>query len=270
MTPETQDALTAMAFGATSAGHVELTGVHPAVARYNAQSLLQQAGALALDQRDRDAALRRALLPAPTATVRILACGDSITVGYGSSDNAGWRPWLADLIDRQRVQAVMSMHAHGGWILAQMAEGLPAVLAATDPDLVLVNIGTNDWASDTAAHQASYLQMIDLILASSPTVRVACAVIPISQATSIQASEQRVNTAIRGAVAQRAGTGRVALSDHSITTQARWTSDATEPGSYPPPGRWTFDGVHPTDAAYLQMAQQWLTTIQPWVPGLTL
>lgn len=261
---------TALSFGATDQGYVETDAIVPwdtSVARYNAQSLLQQLSSLALDQRDRDAALRRALLPKPTRTVKIMAIGDSITVGYGSSDNEGWRAWLADLIDRQRIQADMSMHAHGGWRLADARPGLAAALTANTPDIVCVNLGTNEWIPDNTAqtaYQTAYGQMIDQILASGPA-HVACARIPISQDPGIQAGEVRASTAIAAAVTARLGTGRVALSDQRRTTSAEWTARATDGSEYPP-GRWTFDGVHPTDAGYLRMAQAWLNTIQQWLP----
>ncbi|BFP50120.1 hypothetical protein KCMC57_64880 (plasmid) [Kitasatospora sp. CMC57] len=268
MTPETMDALTAAMFNATSSGYGEPTGLHSSIARYNQQSILQQGGAFAVAQRDRDTALLRALLPAPACTVRVLAIGDSITVGYGSADNQGWRPWLASLIGCQRIQPVMSVHAHGGWTLADAKPGLAAFLTAATPDIVCVNLGTNEWIPDAAAqaaYQTAYGQMIDQILASSPAVKVACALIPISQAANIQAAETRANAAITAAIQARASTGRVALSDQRRTTSAEWTARATDGSEYPP-GRWTFDGIHPTDAGYLRMAQAWLATIQNWLP----
>lgn len=263
--PYSPDTASALAMGATSDGY---GGVHPSVARNNNQSLVQQDGAFAVDQRDQAAALRRALLPAPTRDVRVLAIGDSITVGYGSSDNAGWRPWLANLIDRQGVQPAMSLHARGGWRLADARPGLAAALTANTPDIVLINLGTNEYLPYAAAqtsYQTAYGQVIDQILASSPTVRVACALIPISQDPGIQAYETRANAAIEAAVNARLATGRVALSDQRRTTSAEWTARATDGSEYPP-GRWTFDGVHPTDAGYLRMAQAWLATIQNWLP----
>lgn len=273
-TPYSPATATALAFGATDQGYVENDPTVPwdtSASRYNHQSVEERHSRLLLDLRDNLALLRRQLLPAPTNTIKILTCGDSITVGYGSTDGQGWRGWLADLIARQPIQPIMSMHAHGGWRLADATPGLPAALAAATPDIVCVNLGTNEWLPDDSyvpAYRTAYGQMIDQILASSPTVRVACALIPISQATGIQAAEARVNTAVQAAVTARASTGRVALSDQRGTTSARWCADATD-GSQPPPGRWTLDGVHPLDAAYLQMARQWLATIQPWVPGLT-
>jgi lysophospholipase L1-like esterase len=269
-TPYSPATATAIAFGATDQGYVETDGIvpwDPAVSRHNLQALADRIGILAVDQRDQAAALRRAICPAPTATVRVLACGDSITVGFGSADGQGWRSWLADLIDRQGIRPVMSTCAHGGWTRAQMAAELPAALAANTPDLVLINIGTNDWIPDSSAETAyrtAYGQMIDQILASSPTVKVACALIPISQATNIQAHEARANSAITAAVNARPAS-RVVLSDQRGTTSARWVFDATD-GSQPPPGRLTFDGVHPDTPGYVQMAWAWRAAIQAWLP----
>ncbi|MEU8920313.1 GDSL-type esterase/lipase family protein [Kitasatospora sp. NPDC048545] len=264
---------TSGAFGATDTGFVEnssqVGGWDVSASRFNLLEVMQQDARLAIDTRDNLNLLRNQLLPAPATQVKVMACGDSITVGFGSTDGLGWRGWLADLIARQRVQPVMSMCAHGGWYLADLKASIGAALAANSPDLVLINIGTNDSNFTSAFTTTTYGALIDQILASSPTVKVACALVALSQQnTGILASEQQANTVITQAVNARTSTGRVVLSDHTHTTTARWEVDATQPGSAPPPGRWTIDGVHPTDAGYLQMGRAWYTTIQPLVPGL--
>jgi lysophospholipase L1-like esterase len=264
---------TSGAFGATDTGFVEnssqVGGWDVSASRFNLLEVMQQDARLAIDTRDNLNLLRNQLLPAPATQVRVMACGDSITVGFGSTDGQGWRGWLSDLIARQRVAPVMSLCAHGGWYLADLKANIGAALAANSPDLVLINIGTNDSNFTSAFTATTYGALIDQILASSPTVKVACALVALSQqATGILASEQQANAVITQAVNARLGTGRVVLSDHTHTTTARWEVDATQPGSAPPPGRWTIDGVHPTDAGYLQMARAWFTTIQPLVPGL--
>ncbi|NUS14556.1 MAG: hypothetical protein HOY69_24680 [Streptomyces sp.] len=270
-TPYSPATATATAFGATDNGYVETDPTVPwdtSASRNNLQNAAQQAGAFAVAARDREGALRRALLPTPTSAVRLLAVGDSITVGYGSADNQGWRAWLGDLIDQQRIRPAMSMHAHGGWRLSDACLGLAGALAAAQPDIVCVNLGTNEWIPDSStqnAYQTAYGQMIDQVLASSPTVHVACALSPISQVPSIQAMQARGNAAIQAAVSARFSTGRVALSDQRRTTSAEWTLHATDGSEYPP-GRWTFDGVHPDDAGYLRMGLAWYATIQPWLP----
>jgi lysophospholipase L1-like esterase len=270
-TPYSPATATALAFGATDNGNVEVDPTVPwdiSAARFNLQNLVEQAGAYEVARRDRDSRFRRAILPTPTCSVRLLAVGDSITVGYGSADNAGWRAWLADLIDQQRIRPVMSTHASGGWRLSDAAPGLVGALAAAQPDIVCVNLGTNEWIPDAAtqnAYQTAYGQMIDQVLASSPAVRIACALSPISQIPSIQAMQARGHTAIQAAVQARQSTSRVTLADQRRTTSAEWTSHATDGSEYPP-GRWTFDGVHPCDGGYLRMAQQWYATIQPWLP----
>lgn len=266
---------TATAEGATDRGFVETSsqvsgGWDISASRFNLLETIQQDARLHIYTRDNLALLRNQLLPAPTSQVKVMACGDSITVGFGSTDGQGWRGWLADLIGQQRVKPVMSMCAHGGWALADLKNAIGAALTASTPDVVLVNIGTNDGDFTNAFTASTYGALIDQILASSPTVKVACAQVALSQqATGILSNEQQANSVISQAVNARTGTGRVALSDHTHTTASRWETDATQPGSMPPPGRWTIDGVHPTDASYLQMARAWFNSIQPWVPGLT-
>lgn len=273
--PYSPDTAQAVATGSTSGGWIEQAGNGSSsdvwATRYNLEVMSGQAGLFACAQRDSMMRLRDALLPAPSAQVSILAAGDSITWGYGSADRRGYRAWLADMIGQQRVHPVMSNVSYPGWRLSDLQANIGAALASNSPNIVLANIGTNDRDFTSAFTATTYGNLIDGILASSPGVRVGCALVAISQADSnLIQYEQQANAAIQTAVNARTAGGRVVLVDLTQVDTSQWARDRLNDGITPPTGRWTFDGVHPSDAGYLTMAKMWFNAaVQPWVPGLT-
>jgi len=251
-TPYSPGTARALAMGASEFGYIE--GTSPTwddeVVTWNLKSVEERLTVLAMDQRDNLAALRADLKPT-TGTIKIMCVGDSITSGAGSSDGTGYRPWLADLVARRHTSAALSVCAYPGQTLRYVAPIAIGQLPTDQPDIVLVHLGTNDaMQGDTADFQTRYGQFIDQILASSPTVRVACARINLSRPTTLSATESTLNTAIDAAVSARKSTGRVVSADMTGI-----------------PYRWTGDGVHPLDAGYLRMAQQWTAAIAPWLPA---
>ncbi len=243
----------ALAAGATDAGWVETTGVEwdGPVAAYNNMVVEQRASLLALDLRDNIAALRRDLGIPSIGAVRILAVGDSITVGYGSLDGGGYQAWLTDLLARRHITAQITTVAEGGRTLRQMAPPALAALPTARPDIVLVALGTNDAGqNDLVDWQTRMGTFVDQILASSPTVRVAVARIALSRPQALAGVEATINTYIDAVVAARRPSGRVTSADMTVIPQ-RWND---------------VEGIHPTDPAYLRMAQQWTAAITPWLP----
>lgn len=252
--PYSPDTASAEATGTTSLGYVvnSAPGWDDGLHFWNTKAVAMRSQLVAVDARDNMAALRaelRAAAGTTTAPVKILAAGDSITQGGGSSDLRGYRGWLTDLLDRRRITATVPVQAANGGTLRGLTPVMPAALAAATPDIVLLDIGTNDAAQpDMVDWQNRYATLVDLILASSPTVRVACARIAISLGP-ISASEATINTYIDAVVAARTSTGRVVSADMTVIDSS-----------------WTGDGVHPLDAGYLRMAQQWAAAIGPWLP----
>jgi len=248
--PYSPDTATAILGGVTSAGYVEgsaPTWDDPTVAAYNAQAIEQRAALLALDARANLAALRADLGRAAVATVKIMCVGDSITLGTGSTDGNGYRPWLADLLGRQHIDAPMTTVAEGGQTLRHMAPLAIAALPTTQPDIVLIHLGTNDAVQpDLTDWQNRYGQLVDQILASSPTIRVVCARIGLTR--QAPTADSTINGYVDAVVNARKAAGRVTTADMTVISQ-----------------RWTVDGIHPLDAGYLRMAQQWATAIGPWL-----
>jgi lysophospholipase L1-like esterase len=248
--PATSQAITA---GGSDEGWVERTGVgwDGPVAAYNNRVTEERANLIALDLRDNIAALRRDLGIPPIGTVRILAVGDSITAGYGSLDGGGYQAWLTDLLARRHITTQITTVAQGSRTLRYMAPLALAALPTARPDIVLLNIGTNDAnQNDMVDWQNRLDTFIGQILASSSTVRVAVARIAISRPEALAAAEATVNTLVDAVVAARRASGRVVSADMTVVPQ-QWND---------------IEGIHPIDPGYLRMAQQWVAAINPWLP----
>lgn len=272
----------AIANGSTTKGFVEVTswtGYDGMVARFNNQSIFDQIMYLLHQQRLAQAAFRREWRAAsgitPNATVKVLACGDSITAGLGSSDGSGYPGWMIEHLDRQNIAMDLSYNAHGGWYLTNVMSGMAAALTAHQPDIVTIHIGTNDAAGGThlSGFQANLVTLLNQILAFAPAVKgIVCALIPISQdiSAAYQQGEATVNGYVQAAVTQ-VGSGRVTIADCRATAESWTNSTDTWPGVASPPGRHTFDGMHPLDSACAKTSEALLKAAAAagWIPGYT-
>ncbi|MGC0315770.1 SGNH/GDSL hydrolase family protein [Kitasatospora acidiphila] len=125
---------------------------------------------------------------AATATpkvVKVMPLGDSITLGIGSSTDAGYRLplWrMTTTQSRYTVQFVGSQHdgdfpqpwheGHGGWKIDDIAAHIDGWLAAQSPDVVLLHIGINDLDSGTDKEHAPdrLAALVDRIFTDRPGV----------------------------------------------------------------------------------------------------
>lgn len=216
--------------------------------------------------RDGIDAIMAALAP-PTSTLRILCVGDSITVGAGSTSpggtydryylgtGPGYQPWLASNLLRRRIKADITTVAQGGQTLRTMTPPTLAALPTARPDIVLIDLGTNDigGATDfTPDWTQRYGSLLDQILASSPAVKIACATIPTSRDPYLAARTPALNTAITTAVNARKGTGRVTVADLTQLSP-----------------HWTGDGLHPLEAGHLHNASAYTAALTNagWIPA---
>lgn len=107
----------------------------------------------------------------PPLVRKVLAIGDSTTRGgYGGDDPArvAWREEFASLAGAAGVHIDMTVMAVGGWSTADVLPQLVAVLLSVKPDLVIINLGTNDAKDPTlAGFRARYESIIGAILDSS-------------------------------------------------------------------------------------------------------
>lgn len=189
--------------------------------------------------------------------VRILPLGDSITDGL---DDAGayrvelWRELEAagahDLFVGSAQNGPPSLgerhhEGHPGFRIDHIAAHLDAWIAAAQPDLVLLMIGTNDvlQAYDLPHAPARLAALVDRILALRPTARVLLATLPPDAAAERQTLE--LNRAIPAIAAARP---RVTLVDLHAAL-------AGTPGLFPP------GNCHPTLQGHRRIGELWAAAV---------
>jgi lysophospholipase L1-like esterase len=210
-------------------------------------------------------------IPAPWGSslrpVRIMPLGDSITVGRGDRRADGYRTRLGVMLTAAAVRYDFvgsqedgtgpdrDHEGHVGWTIGEARGRVNGWLAAARPDIVLLDLGTNDMirSTDPQVPAAALADLVDQILASSPDVRVVVATLIVPPTRGRLARPARVravprtiafNAAVRALAAARAPRVRVAE-----MAGVPWSA--------------TRDGVHPLPRGYRQMARQWFTELGP-------
>lgn len=208
------------------------------------------------------------------APVRIMTLGDSITAAPGC-----WRAHLwnrlqstgyanIDMVGTQAgdgcgVPYDGDHEGHSGFTATGIADQnqLPGWLAATNPHIVLMHLGTNDlWGGtiSTNAILAAYTKLVGQMRANNPDVKVIVAqIIPMEPANCTGCAQRVValNDAIPGWAAG------LSTSRSPVTVVDQWTgfSAATD----------TFDGVHPVDSGFRKMADRWYPALTAAIGGTT-
>jgi lysophospholipase L1-like esterase len=228
------------------------------------------------------AGLGAAALGSAQRPVRIMPLGDSITDGYRQVPDSYRRNLYGYLTAAGvRVDYVGSAsrgtgrdndhEGHSGWRIRDVQAEIAGWLRDSDPDIVLLNIGTNDigFADDIRPAPRRLATLIDTILAQSPAVRIVVAEVGVPPRTAEPGwtplsarpgwtglPAQRVlqgqrmpayNAAVPGIVARRGP--RVSLVDLS--------------GISP---RHTDDALHPDATGFRQQAYQWYNALRPLFP----
>jgi lysophospholipase L1-like esterase len=208
------------------------------------------------------AAAPAARVPDGAAPVRIMPLGDSLTWGKGSSGGSGYR---ADLFGRLTaagvaVDFVGTRHTgagadadhegYPGWRIDQIADHVDDWLAQDAPDVVLLDIGTNDYVQhrDLPFTTERLAGLIDRILADAPNARIVVAKLLVIAGAERSLGVEAFNAALPWIAARHAD--RVTVADMSRISAAS-----------------TVDGVHPRDAGYRQMAYQWFQALRGVLPG---
>lgn len=196
-----------------------------------------------------------------SATMRIMPLGDSITYGMRpAEDIGGYRLQLYEkmiLRDRRDVTFVGSLRdgssgigdgykrheGHPGWRIDQIRANIDTYLSSSDPDVVLLHIGTNDIMQDyRLATAPDRLQgLVNRICQRQPSARLIVATIaPIpSRPGKVNAYNRAMPDIVRNARANGCKANLVdmnaALADADIST----------------------DGVHPSQTGYNKMGDRW-------------
>jgi lysophospholipase L1-like esterase len=207
--------------------------------------------------------------PCKASPCVILPLGDSITHGFSSTDDAGYRSALFKLIvaANQNVTFIGSLtngpttvsgktfprnhEGHDGFTVTQITGYVPPAKSfSTTPHIVLLHIGTNDMTSNadptTTANQLSTL-ITNLVNAAPDALIVVAKIIPLGYS----------NTNYNSYIAKIPGVVQAHSSNHVIMVDMSTlpTSDIRGNGN-----------VHPTDQGYADMANLWYGAIKGVLP----
>ncbi|KAJ7121062.1 SGNH hydrolase-type esterase domain-containing protein [Mycena epipterygia] len=199
--------------------------------------------------------------PASTSTtglnIRLLPLGDSITFGLESTDGNGYRNTLHNLLQtgntldfigslKSGTMVDNDNEGHSGATIAQIATFANNSLALpARPNVVLLMAGTNDVFGGSISTAPSRLSsLIDQIFKACPDT--ALVVATLTPLPSGQAAVDTYNAAITQLVNNRTATGQHIL---LASMAAVLSTDLA-------------DGVHPTNAGYVKMANAWFPVVQ--------
>jgi lysophospholipase L1-like esterase len=212
-----------------------------------------------------------------TAPVRIMPLGDSITAGPGC--------WRAILWHDLQTNGYTNIHFVGsvsdngacnyGYTYDENHEGhsgmsatglvsqnlLPGWLAAANPDIVLMHLGTNDMWGDfipTSSILAAYTTLVGQMRANNPNMKILVAqIIPMNPPSCPQCAAEVV--ALDNAIPAWAAGLTTAQSPIVVVDQWTGFDTATDTDG---------DGVHPNDAGFQKMAARWYPPLAQVLSGI--
>jgi lysophospholipase L1-like esterase len=197
---------------------------------------------------------------AAAATLRVMPLGDSITWGVGSSTGNGYRAplWNELSAEGHAPDFVGTLQAgtmsdpdnegHSGWRIDQIAGIADSTLATYKPNVVTLEIGTNDLNQNYQVSTATTRlhSLVDQITADDPGVTVLLASVIISTNSVEEPNRPAFNQAIPGIVqAEQAAGKHVGYVDMGSLTAADLA-----------------DALHPNDGGYQKMADAFNAGVQ--------
>jgi hypothetical protein len=218
--------------------------------------------------------------PCPTngTACTILPFGGSITHGYASSDDAGYRSQLYKLVlaANQKVTFTGSLmngptqvsgqpfprshEGHDGWTIdpgystygaGGISSLIPSPAFSTIPNIVLLMIGTNDTNfMDTNGMSTRLSSLLDKIVQAAPNALVVVAKLTPLGYTSTALTTY--NSQIPGVIQSH-----VAKGQHIV---------GVDMSKMPVPADIGSDNVHPNDQGYAYMASIWYAAIKDLLP----
>jgi lysophospholipase L1-like esterase len=187
------------------------------------------------------------------AAITVLRLGDSRTIGVGSSWGTGYAPELQRLLGQAGIAVSYAPIGGGtGWTVQDLRAVVDSAMASS-PDIVLLAVGTNNAAGACSAgpcpgmagYQGQFHALVQRILVLSPSVHLFVAEIQYSSAPWA-GQEVHANVA------------------HITSTWQSWCASRctlVHLQGIPRCGYLGADGVHPTDAGYQVMADQWARAV---------
>jgi lysophospholipase L1-like esterase len=214
--------------------------------------------------------LALASLASQAQNLRVMPVGDSITSGFQSSDNNGYRGALhaALVAETSSLDFVGSVkdgsmadrdhEGHSGWRIDEIATIITNRLQRYRPNVVTLHIGTNDMGQNhqVAGAPTRLASLIDQIFSAAPDASIVVASLIHARNPDVESRVLAYNAQIRGIVQARANAGKhIFMVDMSSVDVADLRDD-----------------LHPNDGGYRKMAAVWNEGIrhviaQGWVPA---
>ncbi|MDH6222547.1 SGNH/GDSL hydrolase family protein [Streptomyces pseudovenezuelae] len=197
---------------------------------------------------------------AAPAALRLMPLGDSITWGVGSPSGNSYRGFLGNQLSaeghaldfvgsgRNGTMSDPDNEGHSGWRIDQIAGIADAVLARYRPNVITLEIGTNDlngnYQIPTAPDRLRAL--IDQITRDVPDATVLVGTVIVSTSGTEEANRPAFNAQLPGIVqAEQAAGKHVRLVDMSALTSADLS-----------------DSLHPNDNGFRKMADAFNAGVQ--------
>ncbi|KAI0423960.1 carbohydrate esterase family 3 protein [Xylaria sp. FL1042] len=195
--------------------------------------------------------------------LRIMPLGASISYGLTSSDGNGYRKFLRDqIVDYGNPVNMVGSRRNGtmddndvegwpGYIIDQVHTKANTAVPKYKPNVVLVNVGTNDCSGDVDLPNAGerMSNLLDDVFKGSPRATIILSTLLVRSDEEKQECVEDLNSQFKTvAVAQRAKGRRLVLVDMQ-----------------PPDGPTTaelVDGIHPNETGYAKMASIWFDGIK--------
>lgn len=109
-------------------------------------------------------------IPTPSVARTVLIIGDSLTGGYFATDQAHD---YASIISHDLNLRPIATHGVYGSTAPDAVSGLQSQ-PAPSAELVIVELGTNDWKEGLTAFEPAYQQVLALLRQTSPTAPLLC------------------------------------------------------------------------------------------------
>lgn len=115
--------------------------------------------------------------------LHVMVLGDSITVGCTTTPPTGWCGPLSTMLTASGIQHTITGHAVSGVDCGYWAQRIDAILPTDQPDVVLINCGTNNDGNSPLGRERlgeQYRTILEAIHVHNPTTKAAVGLIGYS------------------------------------------------------------------------------------------